>query len=258
MAALAGTSVWITGAGSGIGRSCAIAFAGAGARLALSGRRREALEETAALLPEAAKVAIIPCDMGDAEAVSAAHRDVVTAIGDPNILINNAGMNIARRHWKDLSIDDVTRLVDVDLVALFASTIAVLPAMRTAGQGTLIHIASVAAIHFNPVSGGAYTAAKQGVLGLSDSINAEEGIHGIRSICICPGETETPILALRPVPLTAQERALMAQPDDIAAAALFAATLPQRACVTRLVLSPTNDRFWRADAERIAAMPARR
>ena len=125
-------------------------------------------------------------------------------------------------------------------------------------SGQIAIVSSLAAFSFNPVSGAAYTAAKLGMLGMSDSINAEEGIHGIHSVCICPGETETPILNKRPVPLSQAERDLMAQPEDIAAAALFCASLPQRTCVPRLVINPTNDRFVRRDAEAIAALPSRR
>ena len=72
--------------------------------------------------------------------------------------------------------------------------------MRRKRRGTLIHISSLAAFSFNAVSGASYTAAKLGMLGMSDSINAEEGINGIRSIAICPGEVATPILNSRPKP----------------------------------------------------------
>src|SRR4051812_14794057 len=99
MSQLDGTIAWITGAGSGIGRAAAIAFAKAGARLALTGRRRDALEETRSLLAGGAEVAIVPADLGKPEAVVAAHRDVVAALGDPEILVNNAGWNIGPRHW---------------------------------------------------------------------------------------------------------------------------------------------------------------
>jgi NADP-dependent 3-hydroxy acid dehydrogenase YdfG len=258
MSSVEGKIVWVTGAGSGIGQACAAAFAAAGATVALTGRRIEALEETAALIGDQVKTLVVPADLTDPAAVTTAHRTVVSALGDPEILVNNAGGNIAARHWKDLSYEDMSAVVDIDLKAPFACSMAVLPAMRAKRRGTLIQISSLAAFSFNPVSGAAYTAAKLGMLGMSDSINAEEGIHGIRSVCICPGETETPILNKRPVPLSQAERDLMAQPEDIAAAALFCAGLPQRTCVPRLVINPTNDRFVRRDAEAIAALPSRR
>jgi NADP-dependent 3-hydroxy acid dehydrogenase YdfG len=256
MMTLEGRIAWITGAGSGIGRACAVAFAAAGARVALTGRRRDALEETAALMP-AERAVIVTADLSSPGAAEAAHAEVVAEIGDPHILVNNAGANIGRRHWKELAARDMSGVIDIDLKAPFACSIAVLPAMRRRREGTLIHISSLAAFSFNTVSGASYTAAKLGLLGMSDSINGEEGIHGIRSIAILPGEVSTPILESRPTPPTAAERALMAQPEDVAAAALFCATLPQRTCVPRLVINPTDDRFARRDAQAIAAAPPR-
>jgi NADP-dependent 3-hydroxy acid dehydrogenase YdfG len=253
MPAMQGKIVWITGAGSGIGRAAAIAFAGAGAHVALTGRRRDALEETASLLPKGTSSAIVPADLARLEAAAEAHQAVVGSLGEVDVLVNNAGWNIGRRHWRDLRADDMAGVIDVDLKAPFALSIAVLPAMRRRREGTLVHISSLAAFSFNAVSGASYTAAKLGMLGMSDSINAEEGIHGIRSVAILPGEVATPILNSRPKPPSEEERGLMAQPDDIAAAALFCATLPQRTCVPRLVINPTDDRFVRTDAHAIAA-----
>jgi len=87
---------------------------------------------------------------------------------------------------------------------------------------------------------------------MSAHINAEEGIHGIRSICINPGEVATEILAARPNPPTEAERALMLQAEDIAAAALFAAGLPPRATVSDMTIVPTNNQAWRSYAHAIA------
>jgi NADP-dependent 3-hydroxy acid dehydrogenase YdfG len=252
---LDGKVVWITGAGSGIGRACALAFAGAGARVALTGRRREPLAETAALIGGGAGTVIAPADIADSAAVAAAHRDIVERLGDPHILINNAGSNIGRRHWRDLQPDGVSWVVDLLLKAPFQCSLAVLPAMRAQRDGVIIHIASLAGVMIHTVSGPAYSAAKHAVIAMSDSLNAEEGIHGIRSICISPGEVETPILDTRPKPPSAADRALMLQPEDVAAAALFCATLPPRACVKSLVITPTDDNAFRGQARAIEAMP---
>lgn len=254
MGALEGRTVWITGAGSGIGRACAVAFASAGARVALTGRREAPLGETAGLIGNGARqTLVVAADLGDAAEVTRAHRRIVESWGDPDILVNNAGMNITRRHWGELDAAGVENVVAVDLNAPFHASLAVLPAMRRRKQGTLIHIASLAGVIIHPVSGPSYTAAKHAVVAMSDSLNAEQGIHGIRSICICPGEVETPILDTRPSPPSAADRALMLQPEDVAATALFAATLPPRACITRLVLQPTDDNAFRAQARAIEA-----
>jgi NADP-dependent 3-hydroxy acid dehydrogenase YdfG len=247
--------VWITGAGSGIGRACALAFARSGARVAISGRTAEALNETAALIGDVQKVLVLPLDITDASEVGRAHREIVSAWGDPDILINNAGANIGRRHWRDIRPDTAARLIHLLVSAPFQLTLAVLPAMRARGRGTLIHIASIAGVTTHLPSGPAYMAGKHALVAMSDNLNAEEGIHGIRSVCICPGEVATPILDKRPSPPDAAQRAIMLQPEDVAAAAFFCATLPDRACVTRLVIQPTDESVVRPQARFIESLP---
>ena len=253
MEGIAGQVAWITGAGSGIGRAMAIAFARAGCRVAITGRRRDALEETAALMPRATP-AIAAADVSDPAAVAKAHQAVAEALGDVDILVNNAGTNARRRHWRDLSPEDMASVVDVNLKGPFLCALAVLPAMRARRRGLLIHTVSNAATGIYPVSGPSYTASKHGARAMSATINAEEGIHGIRSVCINPGEVETPILDTRPRPPSAEDRALMAQPEDIAAAAVFAAQLPPRTCMAEMLINPTDNNFYRAIAQGIAGM----
>ena len=250
---IAGRAVWITGAGSGIGRATALAFAAAGCRLALTGRSREALAETQAMAAAAGGSAVLAlADVGRADEVTRAHREVVETVGEVDILVNNAGVNAPRRHWRELSAADMEQLVDVNLKGPFLCSLAVLPAMRERRAGTLIHVASNAATGIFSVSGPAYTASKHGARAMSATLNAEEGIHGIRSICINPGEVATPILEKRPRPPSAEERALMVQPEDVAAAAVFAACMPARTCMAEILITPTDNNFYRANAHAIA------
>ena len=242
--------VWITGAGSGIGRAIALAFAKDGARVALSGRRAAALDETVGLIGAAAQA--FPADLTDPAEVERVHGAIIAACGPIDTLVNNAGGNTRRRHFRELSVADMAGVLDVNLKTPFMCSLAVLPAMRARRNGTLIHIASVAGTTLFPISGPAYTASKTGLRALSASISAEEGIHGIRSICINPGEVETDILASRPRPPSAEDRARMMQPEDIAAAAVFAASLPQRASIVDMTIVPTDNQFWRGTAEAIA------
>lgn len=258
MALEEGTVAWVTGAGSGIGRACAVTFATAGARVALTGRRRGQLEETASVIAAGGGPAplIVPADVTDIDSVAAAHAAVVKGLGDPLVLVNSAGGNVTRRHWRNLAPQGASEVIDLDLKAMFYCTLAVLPAMRARGGGCIVHIASQAGVSLQTVSGPSYSASKHGVVGMSASLNAEEGINGIRSICISPGEVETPILDTRPSPPSAAERKLMLQPEDVAEAALFSVNLPARACATEIILLPTDDRHVRERARAIAALAA--
>ena len=188
MGSLDGRVAWITGGGSGIGRACAIAVARAGAKVALTGRRITALEETARLIGgQTGDVMIASADVSDGIAVKAAHKAIVTTLGDPLVLVNSAGGNVRERHWANLAAASAAELIDLDLKANFYCTLAVLPAMRAQHDGHIVHIASLAGVALTPVTGPSYSASKHGLVAMSASLNAEEGIHGIRSICIFAG-----------------------------------------------------------------------
>jgi NADP-dependent 3-hydroxy acid dehydrogenase YdfG len=242
--------VWITGAGSGIGRAIAIIFAAAGAKVALTGRRIDALAETALQIGESAMV--VPADVSDAARVAEAHETVCKAWGAVDVLVNNAGRNSSKRHLRQLTVAEMSSILDVNLKTAFLCSMAVLPAMRARKAGTLIHVGSMAATMVFPAAGASYAAAKSGVRQMSAHINAEEGIHGIRSICIHPGEVATEILATRPNPPTQAEQTLMLQAEDVATVALFAAGLPARATLSEITIVPTDNQAWRSHAHAIA------
>ncbi len=242
--------VWVTGAGSGIGRATAIAFAKAGDRVALTGRRADALAATAAIIGDAAIV--VAADLATPADITRAHDAVAAALGPIDVLVNNAGANAKERHWHELAAEAMGTMLDVNLRAPFLCSMAVLPGMRAKRAGTLIHIASVSGVSLFPPSGPAYGASKAGVHMMSAHLNAEEGIHGIRSVCINPGEVATEILDRRPNPPSPAQRALMLQAEDIAAAAVFAASLPARATVADMTILPTDNQLWRPFAQETA------
>ena len=237
MAALDGAAAIVTGAGTGIGAAIAAALHGAGAAVTLIGRRAEPLARVAGRLG-AERVLTRPCDVADWSAVQAAVRDAAQAHGAASILVNNAGINTNPRSVAQVSLPDWDLTVAVDLSGVFYGVRAVLPAMRAAGAGTIVNIASTAGRWGSSLAGAAYSAAKHGVVGLTQVINDEESRNGIRCTVILPGEVETPILDRRPEPVSAERRQAMLQPEDVAAAALLAATLPGRACITELVIKP--------------------
>ena len=252
MKRLEGKTAWVTGAGSGIGRAIAISFAAEGAKVALTGRRVEPLEETAKMIGGGA--VIVPADLTDEKQVAAALAKVEATIGGPDILVNNAGTNLPKRYLHQLTPDAIRALVDGNLTAPFFTSVAVLPGMRKRGIGHIIQIASMAGKNISFLSGPGYTAAKHGFVALSQSINQENGIHNIRSCCICPGEVATDILKNRPEPVPQEDIERLLQPEDLAAMALFVATMPERANITEMLVTPTYMRLLAPQAKKIAAM----
>jgi NADP-dependent 3-hydroxy acid dehydrogenase YdfG len=228
----------ITGAGSGVGRAVAHLFARDGWRIALIGRRPDALKDTAAGMTGAADVAIVPCDVGDAAAVTRMAADVLARFGHVDVLVNAAGTNIPRRSWRELVHEDYHALMDANLHGAYYCIEAFLPGMRERGAGTVVNINSEAGRLASPKAGGAYAASKFGLAGLTQSLNAEERANGIRACSIFPGDIDTPILEKRPQPPTADAREKMLKPEDIADCVKLAVTLPQRAVIEELLIRP--------------------
>jgi NADP-dependent 3-hydroxy acid dehydrogenase YdfG len=228
----------VTGAGSGVGRAVAQLFAREGWRLALVGRRPDALQETAASLTGAADVLSVPCDVGNADAVAEMAAAVLARFGHVDVLVNAAGTNVPRRSWRELSHTDYHALMDANLHGAYYCIEAFLPGMRSRGNGTVVNINSEAGRIASPKAGGAYAASKFGLAGLTQSLNAEERANGIRACSIFPGDIDTPILDKRPQPPTAEARAHMLRPEDIAECVKLAVTLPHRAVIEELLIRP--------------------
>ena len=240
-----GQVAWVTGAGSGIGQAAAVALAKAGMRLALTGRGPDALERTAALVRDAGGEALVaPADMSVAEDVQRAWDAVEAAYGGCDLLVNSAGLNVPQRSWSEIAPAGIDAVVGVNLNGPFYASRAVLPTMRARGSGLIIQIASWAGRYVSVLTGPAYSAAKHGLVALSESLNQEECRYGIRSCCICPGEVATPLLDKRPVPVTAEDKGRMLQAEDLAETILFVARLPATVCVNEILISPTWNRGY--------------
>jgi NADP-dependent 3-hydroxy acid dehydrogenase YdfG len=240
----------VTGAGSGIGAATAVALAAEGAVTVLVGRRREPLEEVAATIDAAGGTAhVAPAAVDDPAQVAALVDEVRGRVGPVDVLVNVAGASSRTRNARWMSDDDWDAVVAVNLSGVFALTRAVLPDMLDRGAGTVITVSSVAAVNPGLLSGPAYGAAKAGVVNFMHYLNASYRGDGVRATAILPGEVDTPILDNRPLPPQAQERATMLMPEDVAAAVLLAATLPQRAVVEELLINPTFQRDLSADVE---------
>ncbi len=237
---------WVTGAGTGIGMASARALAGAGMRVVLSGRREQPLRELAAELGDAALVC--PLDVANQAAVGRVAAEVLERFGRVDVLINSAGLNAKQRNWHNVTLEDWNRVIRVDLDGAFYTAKAVLPSMTAQRDGLIINISSWAGRYASIVTGPAYTAAKHAMNAMTESLNMEAGIFGVRACAICPGEVATPILDNRPVPVTAAEKARMLQAEDCGEIVLFVARLPAHVCINELIVSPTWNRSFVAQA----------
>lgn len=241
---LAGQVVAITGAASGIGRACVSQFLQQGCTVVLVDRYAKALAAVETELGAGRRVEALACDVSDSSAITAGLHEVEARHGRTDVLVNCAGINTPDRHFARTSPADWDRIVGVNLSGMFYGCHAVMEGMRRRRAGTIINFASWAGRHAAYFPGVAYTASKRAVLALTESINIEEGLNGVRATAIVPEEVATAIVDRRPVPPTPEERARMLTPDDVASCVVFAASVPSRACINELVLSPTWNRDY--------------
>lgn len=240
MSKLTGKNVLVTGGGSGIGLAAARLLLDEGARVAITGRNEEKLRRAAGELKAGERLMYHAADVADLGQVEALVQEVTRRLGRIDILVNNAGLNIKERTFRELTPENWHLLLGANLHGAFYCMRAVLPQMRERRDGLIININSISGKRSNPLGGLAYNAAKFGLRGLAMGLAAEEKDNGIRVCNIYPGEVNTPILEVRPTPVAEERRRSMLQPEDVAAAVLFLATLPPRASIPELVITPAN------------------
>ncbi|TNE39079.1 MAG: 3-oxoacyl-ACP reductase FabG [Alphaproteobacteria bacterium] len=222
---LTGKCALVTGATGGIGEAIAAKLHAQGATVALSGTRKEKLEEVAARLGE--RTHILPCNLSDSAAVDALPKEAEGTMGQLDILVNNAGItkdNLFMR-MKDEEWDAV---IQVNLTASFRLARASLRGMMKRRFGRIISITSVVGAMGNPGQGN-YAATKAGLVGMSKSLAQEVASRGITVNCIAPGFIETPMTdALTEDQKTALLGGIPAgrlgQPDDVASGVVYLAS----------------------------------
>ena len=186
-------SVLVTGAGSGIGRATAIALGRKGARLTLTGRREEPLQETAKLVEEAGGEAqAVPGDVADAAARERVVQAAVERFGRLDVLVNNAGSVRAGR-LENVEEDEVRSQIDVNLTAPILLTRAALGALRESGDAAVVNVSSGFGLVGMPFYS-VYAATKAGIAHFGEALRRELFGEGVHVMTIYPGATETPMM----------------------------------------------------------------
>ena len=242
--------VWASGSGTGIGAAGAEALGAAGARVILTGRRPEPLEEVAGTISQAGGEAYVePLNIADGSAVLALGETIPKRFGRLDIMFNSAAINVPNRNWAGYEAESWNSLVDVDIKGALHCIGAVLPQMRRQRDGLIINISSWAGRYDSAIGGVAYTAAKRAMMAMTTNVNLEEGKNGIRACAICPAEVATPLVDKRAKPPSDWLKALMLKPKDLGETILFVACMPARVCVNEILISPTWNRAYVGDAK---------
>lgn len=223
----------VTGAGGGIGRAIAEAFADEGATVVIADVDVDGGEETVERIRDDGGTAeFVETDVTDEAAVESAVSACRETYGSLDVLVNNAGTSVGDDALHRLDLETWQRMVDLNLTGYFRCAVAALRPMVETGGGSMVHISSVNGVHGIGLTG--YSAAKSGILGLSRVIAAHYGRHGVRSNVICPGTIDSPALAakredewsdeLRDRFLSQYPVGRFGRPDEVADAALFLAS----------------------------------
>lgn len=246
-APLADQVVFVTGASTGIGRACALAFAEAGARLLLLARRMDLLT---ALEPEvraagAPDVLLLSVDVRDAEAVTRAVDSLPEPWKAVEVLVNNAGLSRGLDKLHEGSLADWDEMIDTNVKGVLHVNRAVVPLMVARGRGTVIHLGSIAGRQVYP-GGNVYCASKHAVRALNEGLRLDLLGTGVRVATVDPGmvaETEFSLVRFHgdAERASAVYRGMTPlSPRDVAEVIVYVATRPPHVNVAETVLLPTD------------------
>lgn len=192
---MTGQRVFITGASSGIGAALARHYAACGATLGLAARREDALNELARSLPGSHHIYAV--DVADAGVMLAAGQDFVSRAGLPDIVIANAGISVGTLTGEREDLPAFRKVFETNVLGMVHTFHPFLDAMKRAGAGRLVGIASVAGIRGLP-GAGAYSASKAAAIAYLESLRVELSGSGVRVITLAPGYIATPMTAVNP------------------------------------------------------------
>jgi len=246
MDSLKGKTTLITGASAGIGKATAYAFAKEGSNLVLIARRIEKLEEIKNDLENTygVKVFIDKVDVSDFEDCKRFFNSIPENLKTPDILVNNAGLAFGMEKLIEKPIEDIEKMIDVNVKGFIYITNLFVPLMVERGRGTIVNVGSIAGREVYP-GGNVYCATKHAVKALSSALRIELVDTPIRVIEIAPGlvETEFSIVRFKGDKEKAKnvyKGLTPLYPEDIADLILYTATRPPHVQINEVVIMPTN------------------
>lgn len=246
MTSLKNSIVCVTGASSGIGKACAIAFAGSGANVLLTARRQERIDRLVQELvnDHRVKARAVRLDVTDRRAVEDVFSSLPSEWKNIDILVNNAGLARGLAKFHEGKVEDWEEMIDTNVKGLMYVTRTVLPGMVERNRGHVINIGSIAGHQTYPM-GNMYCASKFAVTGLSRSLKMDLLGTAVRVTSVDPGLVETEFSQVRFH--GDRERGAKTyigmnplKPEDIAEIVLFCATRPAHVNIGELLVTPTD------------------
>lgn len=245
---LQGQTALITGASSGLGRASALAFAQAGADVALLARSERDLRAVAYEVEGLGRRALaLPADLSDEAAILGTVEQIIDSFGRVDVLLNNAGTDVPGS-VTELSASNWDLVLNVNLRAPFLLAKAVFPTMQTQGHGTIINVSSVAGRR-GWANAAAYCASKFGLTGFTQALHAEGKEHGIRALVVYPGAMAANWGDWTPETRQGDEQesrpsSEALSPEDAASFLVWLASAPRTMVLTEAVMMPLKEQGW--------------
>jgi NADP-dependent 3-hydroxy acid dehydrogenase YdfG len=231
----------ITGAGSGIGKATALAFAKAGINLVLVGRSRTKLDAVAVTAKaQGVEAIVVTLDLAQVEQIQSQLAPALEALPRLDILVNNAGMAYTGK-LDQMPLADWQQIINLNLTSVFQVIQTALPKLRQQSSSTILNISSIAGHQVFP-EWGAYCVSKFGLMALSKAIAAEERAQGVRVTTISPGSVNTPLWDTDTVQADFDRQAMLT-PEIVAESILHAALLPSSAVMEEMIVMPNAGAF---------------
>lgn len=241
---LTNRTVVITGGGTGIGAGIARELAMAGCRVIVGGRREEPLRELSQSVASPTPIRYGILDVAEDQSIHDFFRWAVEQVGEIDILVNSAGVNIPNRTIDKMLPEDWDRVLRINATGAYRCMLEVLPAMRRRHDGVIINISSISGKRAIQLGGVVYCASKFAMTALGTTVANEVRNEGVRITNVYPGEVDTPLIDKRPVPVSQAHRDSMLKPEDIAAVVGTICRLPPRANVPEVVVKPTVQEWF--------------
>lgn len=232
--ALGGKKIVIVGGGTGMGQATARALAKAGCQVAIGGRRMGALNETA----DGTSILCHTIDVADRDNTNAFFDWAKGELGEIDVMINAAGINIKNRSMADMTPEQWDQVVAINATGAYNCMYAVLPEMRKRQDGFIINVSSVAGKRAIALGGIAYSSSKFAMTALSTCVANEVAEDGVRVTNVYPGEVNTPLLEQRPAPVSEEHKQRILQPEHVAELLVSLIALPAEVHVPEVVVKP--------------------
>lgn len=240
---------WVNGGAGAVGLAVSAELARAGAHVVISSRNAAKLDAATNKISGCGKIEPLVVDVSSSHSVFSGAAHIEKHHGRIDILVNSAGVNPSRRYFRNLSLKDWDNTVQVNLSGMFYACQAALAVMRPRREGVIINIGSWAGRFAGYFAGPAYASTKRAVLALTETINMEECVNGIRATSISPAGIDTPLLDKRPKPPSAEVRAGLLKPQDIAQTVRYIAGLPPHVCINEILMSPVLNSAYLGELE---------